>query len=208
MKKRKIKLFTSIVSLILVIAVMGVGVMAATSVTVNINSSASFTASANVEATIVVTETTNGITETTGIDNQYISGNTVPSETYTGFTEYSSAINLNNSEIPMDEVEGTCSYFYTIVITNKADPLSEFGTLQISIASENIPTATTNSTVTVSYQVNTGAVQNNVTSISEELLSVNDYITITISWSVVNVALSVAETTLSTVVSLSAVAGL
>ena len=53
MKKRKVKLFASIASLAMVVAVMGVGVWAATQQNVNVNSTVSFQTTA-IEATVAL----------------------------------------------------------------------------------------------------------------------------------------------------------
>ena len=112
MKKRKFKLFASLTSLVLVVAVMAVGVWAASSATATISGTVGLTAVGNVNATIQAAEGTKSNVTATGLN---ITAETIES------TENSGALALGTISLTATEglaSDAAISYSVVVTITN------------------------------------------------------------------------------------------
>ncbi len=117
MKKRKIKLFASLTSLVLVVAVMAVGVWAASNATVNITGNVSYTANGNVNATITLDQTLNGTELGAQQTAEFLGNETSSASTKTLKLGNEGTVTLSQKE---DDPSADIVYTYTVVITNNA----------------------------------------------------------------------------------------
>ena len=120
MKKRKFKLFASLTSLVLVVAVMAVGVWAATAATVTITGTVSYATQGNVYATIDVAEKGTNDADYVALNTQqkFLGGETgTTTQPYAG-KEYT--LTVSKFAAKTDDSLAAHTYSYTVTIVNTA----------------------------------------------------------------------------------------
>ena len=121
MKKRKFKLFASLTSLVLVVAVMAVGVWAATAATVTINGTVSYATQGNVYATIDVAEKGTNDDDYVALNTQqkFLGGETgTAGEPFEGQTY---TLTVAKFAAKTDDSLAAHTYSYTVTIVNTAN---------------------------------------------------------------------------------------
>jgi cytoskeletal protein RodZ len=154
MKKRQFKLFASIVSLALVIAIVTVGVWALNQYTVSVTNTVSFTAKGQVMATITGTKAvdeTNTNLKTPGADIAGITIDNTTTETAAGTL----AIGTVELEAKAEGPGETVIFIYTVTVANDhTTGASGNSSLKVTFTA---PTNGANGTVDVAYTGVTGA---------------------------------------------------
>ena len=123
--KKKFKLFATVASLCLAIALMGFGVYAASTVTVTVTSNVSFTASAHVRATIEGTETAQNTSFTADNPDNVVL-------TAASGDKGSMTFGDNALGAPTNGAQNII-YSYTITITNNAAADDTYDELQVTV---------------------------------------------------------------------------
>lgn len=131
--KKKVKLFTTIASLCLAVALMAFGVYAAETATATINGSVTFTASAHVNATVKVTSTKSNFTSTKlkEVTDQVVydtTANLAEASNASGQFDLGTADDLVPTAVGTDMV-----YTYTVTVINKAKTTDSFPVLNVSV---------------------------------------------------------------------------
>lgn len=129
---KKFKLFTTIASLCLAVALMAFGVYAATQATVTVSSSVTFGATGNVKATVSYKLAYTGTKDTTD-SADWVGIKTFDGTEKTGDTENKGAINLGADLVAADGNTGTVSYMYTIQVKNNATTGDSKNTLVVKV---------------------------------------------------------------------------
>ena len=139
--KKKFKLFATVASLCLAIALMGFGVYAASTVTVTVTSNVSFSASAHVRATIEGTETAQNTSFTADNPEDVVLTAASGADGSMTFGDNALGAPTNGSQ--------NITYSYTITITNNAAADDTYDELQVTVTK---PTMTA-SLATDGYEV-------------------------------------------------------
>lgn len=135
--KKKVKLFSTIASLCLAVALMAFGVWAATNVNFSITNKVSFTATANVKATVSAVANVGANTAYAGedkkaatIENIVLTG----SETGDATTPLEKTIAFGDN-VAIKETDATqpMYYYYTITIANNATATDSYPTLVVNM---------------------------------------------------------------------------
>ena len=134
--KKKFKLFTTIASLCLAIALMGFGVYAATQVTVTVTNTVSYTASANVKAEVRYAK---------AYTNAGNTARTKPTDADIAIeaseTEATKTLALGDDTLTVTDATQNVTYTYTIYIKNTAEATDQFKVLNVTVT-EPAATAT------------------------------------------------------------------
>lgn len=141
--KKKVKLFTTIASLCLAVALMAFGVYAAQNVTVDITGSVTFEAAAHVNTTITLSSTLENIKAEEGGLAEVTDAavySTPAGDISTGAATGSYAIGANT--INPTKVGTNMVYTYTVKIVNNAKASDAYAKLKVTVTASSDFTAT------------------------------------------------------------------
>lgn len=129
--KKKVKLFSTIASLCLAVALMAFGVWAATSVSVGVTGTVQFTAEKNVKAKVTFVSTATNITEGLASEAEEVlfesANNAAGAPTTAAKTKA-----LGDAQLKTDNSAENMVYTYTITFTNKALATDTYTVLNVS----------------------------------------------------------------------------
>ena len=127
---KKVKLFTTIASLCLAVALMAFGVYAATQVDISITGNVSFSAAANVKATVTLSDTAENVaTGYTAVVNKelYKTGEDANEIKNTGSHDFGDMVFTATS------TNASIVYSYTVTIKNDAAATDEYKVLNVVV---------------------------------------------------------------------------
>lgn len=131
---KKFKLFSTIASLCLAVALMAFGVWAATNVSVSVTGTVAFTAAANVKAEVTFSDNIDNFTAGEGF-----TATSTPKTLYRTKTAEEDAVGSETNTKALGDLTFACTdvtknmvYTYTLTITNKASESDQYKVLTVA----------------------------------------------------------------------------